>query len=145
MTSHETQSAPSVGASSAPTPLIQDRRTKPRGVLPRQTQMWLMVGLAFVIPRDHLLHGSSHTRVAALGDGSADGARAGRHRSHSDVPATARGRRSPAASGARASRPRRRPRQNRHVHRRPRSRRRIRSRTNADGVSIKASLPTASR
>jgi type IV secretion system protein VirB10 len=36
-------------ASSTPIPLIQDRRVKPRGALPRQTQMWLMVGLAFVI------------------------------------------------------------------------------------------------
>src|SRR3954462_9464923 len=28
---------------------IQDRRPKPQGVLPRQAQMWLMVGLAVVI------------------------------------------------------------------------------------------------
>jgi type IV secretory pathway VirB10-like protein len=49
MTSPETPSAPRVDASSAPTPMIQDRRVKPRGALPRQTQMWLMVGLAFVI------------------------------------------------------------------------------------------------
>jgi len=49
MTSHENPSAPRVDASSTPTPIIQDRRAKPRGVLPRQTQMWLMVGLAFVI------------------------------------------------------------------------------------------------
>jgi len=49
MTSHETPSAPRGDATSTPTPMIQDRRAKPRGVLPRQTQMWLMVGLAFVI------------------------------------------------------------------------------------------------
>src|SRR5262245_25539911 len=49
MTSPETPAAPQRDASSSPSSLIQDRRVKPRGVLPRQTQMWLMVGLAFVI------------------------------------------------------------------------------------------------
>ena len=28
---------------------VQDHRQKPRGVLPRQLQMWLMVGIAVVI------------------------------------------------------------------------------------------------
>src|SRR5438094_10621386 len=34
---------------SGPTGGIQDRRPKPSGVLPRQVQMWLMVGIALVI------------------------------------------------------------------------------------------------
>src|ERR1700730_13927477 len=34
------------GSSSAP---IHDQRSAPRGVLPRQLQMWLMIGLAVII------------------------------------------------------------------------------------------------
>ena len=35
--------------SSAATATVRDRREPPRGVLPRQLQMWLMAGLATVI------------------------------------------------------------------------------------------------
>lgn len=40
---------PQDGTGMGQTGSIQDRRPKPRGVLPRQVQMWLMVGLAVII------------------------------------------------------------------------------------------------
>src|SRR4051812_27439356 len=46
-------SAPESGAPPSaerrPSPLIQDRRSEPAGVMPRQLQMWLMAGMALVI------------------------------------------------------------------------------------------------
>ena len=100
MTSHETSSAPRVDASLAH-PVIQDRRTKPRGVLPRQTQMWLMVGLAFVILVIIFFTGRPTPASRPVGTGRpTEPALAATDRIRT-YPATARGRRSPAASGAR--------------------------------------------
>src|SRR5256885_1658518 len=47
MMSPESGTPPVNGRTAAPP--IQDRRPKPKGVLPRQIQMWLMAGIALVI------------------------------------------------------------------------------------------------
>ena len=54
---------------------IHDRRVTPRGVLPRQVQMWLMVGLAVVILAIILFTGTSAAAAATAGRRAAGASR----------------------------------------------------------------------
>lgn len=47
---------------------LQDHRQKPRGVLPRQLQMWLMVGIAAIILLVILITGRPQPAAQAVGD-----------------------------------------------------------------------------
>src|SRR5262245_48178436 len=48
---------------------VHDRRERPRGVLPRQVQVWLMAGLAAVIVLVILVAGHSQPPASAAGAG----------------------------------------------------------------------------
>ena len=48
---------------------IQDHRQKPRGVLPRQLQMWLMVGIAVVMLLIIMVTGHSQPAPGPGGSG----------------------------------------------------------------------------
>jgi type IV secretion system protein TrbI len=52
-------------------PTVRDRRDRPRGVLPRQVQIWLMAGLAAVIVIVILIAGHSQPPTSVAGAGRA--------------------------------------------------------------------------
>ena len=57
-------------------PMVTDRRTPPRGVLPKHLQMWLLVGLALAVLAIIAFTGDPHPPVASTIRTPADGSTA---------------------------------------------------------------------
>ena len=86
------------GELAGPAASISDRRIKPRGVLPRSLQTWLMAGTAVVVVLIISDHGPSGPHAASAGRDPTRGRGPGSRRSHQELRAAA-GRRGSAAAG----------------------------------------------